>query len=149
MCSNATKERRNYQQNKIWCSNATKEEITNRIRYYIIYNDVLYFVCTINICELSERSKFMLNQCIDIKKFSLIAVQETNTNDTKKLKLNNMICCSDSNNATNRGAASHVYVNMKFLTSPEVSSSSQLFDSARVVAEIRNKRVIVGSLYVN
>ena len=59
-----------------------------------------------------------------------------------------MVCCSDSNNAANQGAASYVSVNMKFLTLPEISSCSQSIDSAWALVEVGNERVIVGSLYV-
>ena len=65
-------------------------------------------LCTINICGLSARSKFMIENYAHSQKLDIISIQETCTNNIEKLKLDNMVMISDTNQARNRGVALYV-----------------------------------------
>ena len=112
--------------------------------------DLLYSACSINIYGLSERSKFMLNHYIDVKKIVLLAVQETGTNDMKKLELLNMQCYKDTNSSLNRGAALYISQTLKSfpVPVPEIGMHSNQIDSAWALVELGSIKVIIGSLYV-
>ena len=62
-------------------------------------------VCTINICGMSNRSKFSLNKFLDTQKIDILCAQETDSTDSEKLELSNMCHITDTNRAANRGAA--------------------------------------------
>ena len=64
--------------------------------------------CTLNICGLSTRSKFMINKFIESEKIDILALQETCTSDLSKLKIENMSVIIDTNKAANKGTALYV-----------------------------------------
>ena len=110
--------------------------------------DLLYSACSINICGLSERSKFMLNHFIDVKKIVSLVVQETGTDDMKKLELLNIQCYKDTNSSLNRGAALYISQTLKAFPVPEIGMHSNQIDSAWALVELGSIKVIIGSLYV-
>ena len=54
-------------------------------------------LCTVNICGMSERSKFALNKYIEDEQIDLLAVQEIDTTDQVKLELINRSVICDTN----------------------------------------------------
>ena len=110
--------------------------------------DLLSSACSINICGLSERSKFMLNHFIDAKKIVSLVVQETGTDDMKKLELLNIQCYKDTNSSLNRGAALYISQTLKAFPVPEIGMHSNQIDSAWALVELGSIKVIIGSLYV-
>lgn len=103
-------------------------------------------LCTLNICGLSHRSKFVLNKFNSDLDIDILALQETGTTDAAKLELENMGFIHDANSAKNRGAA--LYVNNKFSIKNLDSISSACIDSCWGLLHIHSKRLIVGSVYV-
>ena len=103
---------------------------------------------SINICGLSDRSKFTLDKYVDSKQFDALFVQETNRSDLEKLKLTNMKVIMDDNKASNKGAA--LYVNRKFTITKlkEINEISKNIDASWGLGEIKKKRYILGSVYV-
>ena len=101
---------------------------------------------TINICGLSNRSKFTLNKFNDEKGIDLLSVLETGSTDIKKIELDNMDVITDANNAANKGAA--LYVNNNFSVTKISSIASNFLDSCWGLVYAYNKRIIVGSIYV-
>ena len=71
-------------------------------------NKALLNFKTVNVCGLSERTKFSLNRYIEDDGIDILALQETNTSDSERLQLLNMFCISDSNKAANKGVALYV-----------------------------------------
>ena len=65
-------------------------------------------LCTVNICGMSERSKFALNKYIEDEQIDLLAVQEIDTTDQVKLELINRSVICDTNKAANKGAALYI-----------------------------------------
>ena len=65
-------------------------------------------LCTINICGLSERSKFVINNYVDSKEIDILCLQETGKDDSFKLEIHNMSNISDTNKAANKGVALYV-----------------------------------------
>ena len=86
-------------------------------------------VCSINICGLSERSRFMLDKYADDNQIDVVCVQETGTSDPVKHKLCNMKVSLDTNNAANKGCA--VFTRSGIFTTPlpEISKTSDQIDS--------------------
>ena len=86
-------------------------------------------LCTVNICGMSERSKFALNKYIEDEQIDLLAVQEIDTTDQVKLELINRSVICDTNKAANKGAA--LYISDKFsITKLEaISKISKNIDS--------------------
>ena len=105
-------------------------------------------MCSINICGLSDRSKLMINKYNYLKKFDIVKIQETGTDKIEKLSLHNMKMISDSNQANNRGTALYVKNCYTCTKLPEISRLSKELDSTWGLAVIKNKRYIVGSVYV-
>lgn len=105
-------------------------------------------LCTINICGLSNRSRFVMNRYIDEEKIDILAIQETGSSDTLKLELDNMSCICDTNNAGNKGAA--LYVNNKYSIAKidSLSKLSKNIDSCWGLVVIQNKRYLIGNVYV-
>ena len=105
-------------------------------------------LCTINICGLSNRSRFVLNKFIETENIEVLAVQETGTVDTSKLELNNMSIICDTNKATNKGTA--LYINDKHsITKLEsLSKQSKNIDSCWGLVVAHNRRYIFGNVYV-
>ena len=104
-------------------------------------------LCTVNICGMSERSKFALNKYIEDKQIDLLAVQEIDTTDQVKLELINRSVICDTNKAANKGAA--LYISDKFsITKLEaISKISKNIDSCWGLVVIRNRRYIIGNVY--
>ena len=103
-------------------------------------------LCTINICGLSNRSKFNINKFNHDNGIDIEAIQETGSADDEILKLDNMDVIHDSNNAINRGAA--LYVNSAYTITRLDSISSKHIDSCWGLVQINNKRLIFGNVYV-
>ena len=104
-------------------------------------------LCTVNICGMSERSKFALNKYIEDEQIDLLAVQEIDTTDQVKLELINRSVICDTNKAANKGAA--LYISDKFsITKLEaISKISKNIDSCWGLVVIRNRRYIIGNVY--
>ena len=62
-------------------------------------------MCTLNICGLSNRSKFVINKFMDKENIDFLAMQETGTDDLSKLELENTNVICDTNKAANKGTA--------------------------------------------
>lgn len=105
-------------------------------------------VCSINICGLSSRSQILLDKYADSEKIDILAVQESGTGDKEKLKLINMKTVVDTNNSANRGAVLYVHNNISCTTLTEISKVSKNIDSAWGLTVIKNRRYIIGSIYV-
>jgi hypothetical protein len=80
--------------------------------------------------------------------FDWLAIQETGSNNEEKLKLANMNLITDSNQAKNRGASLHVRSSNMCTKINEIAEISKNVDSSWGLTVIRNKRYIVGSVYV-
>ena len=65
-------------------------------------------ICTINICGLSEKSRFVLDKYVDDNKFNAVAVQETGNHNIDSISLSNMQVITDPNNASNKGSALYI-----------------------------------------
>ena len=104
--------------------------------------------CSINICGLSDRSRFTLNNYAYSEDFDTLAVQETLSTNLDNISLTNMKVITDDNNAANRGAA--LFVNKKFTITKlkEINQISKNIDSAWGLGVINKKRYILGSIYV-
>ena len=107
-----------------------------------------YSLCSINICGLSDRSKFMLNKYVDSKGFDIIAVQETGIDQINKLELSNMITIADSNKASNKGTALYMKDCYSLTKINTLCNKSKNIDSAWGLSVIRNHRYIIGTVYV-
>ena len=105
-------------------------------------------ICSINICGLSSRSKLMVDKYNDTQNFDFIAAQETGSDNAEKLKLLNMKVISDSNQSRNRGASLYFRNGSTCTKLAEISKLSKELDSTWGLAVIRNKRYIIGSVYV-
>ena len=103
---------------------------------------------TVNVCGLSERTKFSLNRYVEVDKIDILALQETNTSDGEKLQLHNMFCISDSNKASNKGVALYVKNCYTISKLEEISKISKNIDSCWGLVIANNKKFIVGSIYV-
>ena len=68
-------------------------------------NPTLLNLCSINICGMSHRSRFVLDKYCDEKKLDIVAVQETGTCNAEALHLTNMNTITDSNDSRNKGCA--------------------------------------------
>ena len=93
------------------------------------YKDKINLGCTINICGLSKRSKFMLNKFIHERDLCILAIQETNSCDDEQLELLNMTCYKDSNRAMNRGCALYISQDLKSVHLPQIGSYCNCLDS--------------------
>ena len=104
-------------------------------------------LCTINICGFSSRSKFTLNKFIKDEGIDILSVLETDSTDAEKLELENMSFISDTNKASNKGAA--LYTSDKYsVTGLEtISKMSKSIDSCWGLVVIQNQRYIIGSVY--
>ena len=68
-----------------------------------------YNICSINICGMSDRSRFALDKYCYDSSIDILAVQESYTSDERNLDLKYMNYVTDCNSAANRGAM--IYVN--------------------------------------
>ena len=105
-------------------------------------------VCSINICGLSERSRFMLDKYVFDKQIDIVCVQETGSTDPSKLNLCNMNAATDSNKAANKGCALFVRSGISSTPLPEISKISSQIDSVWSLVVLNNKRYVMGTVYV-
>lgn len=112
-------------------------------------SEVAINFCSINICGMSDRSRFVLDKYCFEKSIDILAVQESTTVDKANLDLKFMDCISDTNNALNRGSS--LYVNTrKFSISPlpQVSRVSKNIDTAWGLVCGKGFRYVIGSVYL-
>lgn len=107
-----------------------------------------FSMCSINICGFSDRSKFMLNKYEDLKGYDVVAMQETGTDDPIRLELANMISISDSNKASNRGAALYIKHCHTLTKVHSIGDKYKNIDSVWGLGVINNNRYIIGSVYL-
>ena len=106
-------------------------------------------ICTINICGLSSRSRFVLDKYVYDNDFDAVAVQETGSDDIESILLSNMTTVTDSNHATNRGAALYVKDQHSITKLEEISQNFNSLDSCWGLTVINGTRYILGNVYVN
>ena len=110
---------------------------------------ISYNCCSINICGLSERSKFSLEKYCYDKSIDILLVQESFSSDPSTQELRFMKSISDENHSNNRGAL--ILVNtqkLDILPLPEISQLSKNIDTAWGLITGRGIRQIVGSVYL-
>ena len=105
-------------------------------------------ICSINICGMSNRSKFMLDKYANDEKFDAVAVQETGNDKTDDISLSNMDTITDSNLAVNRGAALFVKDNHSITKLEEISKDFCSIDSCWGLFITKGARYIIGTVYV-
>ena len=106
-------------------------------------------MCSINICGMSDRSRFVLDKFCYDKSIDILAVQESTTVDVSNLDLKFMTHTSDANNSMNKGAM--LYVNNRKLGLTPLSQLSKLssnIDTAWGLVSGKGFRYIVGSVYL-
>ena len=103
---------------------------------------------TINICGLSDKSKFMLNNYVEKEKIGILALQELDTSDKNSILLDNMFLITDTNKGANRGAALYVSSAYSITRLDEISLISGNVDSCWGLVIANNKKFIIGSIYV-
>ena len=103
--------------------------------------------CSVNIDRMSDTSRALLDIYNDKEQIDFLFVQETGSNNKEKLNLTNMRVITDSNQATNRGAA--LFIRDKYVITDlkEISSVSKNIDSAWALIIVNNKRYVLGSVY--
>ena len=109
--------------------------------------DILKFK-TINICGMSDKSKFTLNHYVDEEKIGIVALQELNTANKNSIQLDNMFCITDTNEGANKGAALYVKHAYSITRLDEISKLSKNIDSCWGLVIANNKKYIIGSVYV-
>ena len=105
-------------------------------------------ICSSNICGMSNRSHFMLDNYADNNKYDVIALQESDTIEEEKLKLSNMFALTDNNSAKNKGSVLYINNEHSMTKLTELNQLSKNIDSAWAVTVIHNKRLIIGSIYL-
>ena len=105
-------------------------------------------ICSINICGMFERSRFMLDKFEDVNTFDVITVQESETIDEEKLNITNMKTFTDDIRARNKGAVIYTRRKHTFTKLKELNQLSKNIDTSWGVVGIQNKRYIIGSLYM-
>ena len=108
-----------------------------------------FTIGSININGISNRNHLLLDRYVDNSKFKLFAVQESLTCDKDKIKLSNMKIITDTNKSTNRGAVLYIHNSIPSTNLVDISRISKHIDSAWALIVIKDKRYIVGSIYVN
>ena len=104
-------------------------------------------LCSINISGFSKRSKLTLDKYVESEGFDIVTVQETGTCDRTKLKLSNMNCITDRNNARNRGSVLYLKDKYSLAALDQISAISKDIDSSWGLVIINNSRYIVGTVY--
>ena len=105
-------------------------------------------ICTINICGLSEKSRFVLDKYVDDNKFNAVAVQETGNHNIDSISLSNMQVITDPNNASNKGSALYIKETHTITNLPELSTKYKNVDSCWGLVVINGTRYIMGNVYV-
>ena len=103
-------------------------------------------VCSINICGLSERSRFMLDKYVFDKQIDIVCVQETGSTDPSKLNLCNMNAATDSNKAANKGCALFVRSGISSTPLPEISKISS---AQHPITYVESPFIIVWCVFVS
>ena len=106
-------------------------------------------ICSINICGLSDRSRFVLDNYCHDSELDIVAVQESYTSDSTNYSLTGMEFISDINNSVNKGTL--LYVNSKKLTItqlPQISAVSKNIDTTWGLVCGKGMRHIFGSVYL-
>ena len=111
-------------------------------------NSSVIKICTINICGMSSKSQFVLDKYVYDSDLDAIAVQETGTDDIEALSLSNMTMITDSNHATNRGAALYVKDKHSLTKLEEISKNYNNLDSCWGLVVINGTRYILGNVYM-
>ena len=104
--------------------------------------------CSINICGMSSKSRFLLDKFSYDEQFDLVFAQESHSAEEENSVLTNMCCITDENDAKNKGAAIYTLNTHSITKLSEVSKMSTNIDTAWGVAVLNNKRFIVGSVYL-
>ena len=104
---------------------------------------------SININGISNRNHLLLDNYVNKQKIKILAVQESLSYDTEKIKLTNMKSITDSNKSKNRGAVLYIHKTIQSTNLDDISKISKNIDSAWAMVVIASKRYIVGSIYVN
>ena len=100
-------------------------------------------LCSINICGLSDRSKLVLDHYVDKEKYDIVAIQETGSTDSTKLRLSNMKAITDSNKAQNKGAALLVRNEHSITKLEKITENYKNIDSVWGLVVINNSRYII------
>ena len=104
-------------------------------------------MCSINICGMSERSRFCLDNYCQSKSLDVLAVQESGTQNNELLKVCNMGYMLDNNTSTNKGCA--LYINKKHSYKQlDICPRSTEFDYIWSLVIMYGKRYIIGTAYV-
>ena len=104
--------------------------------------------CSINICGMSEKSRFMLDKYSYDEKYDLVYVQESGTTENNKIELTNMNVLSDDNEACNKGALIYANNSHSLTKLKEINQMSKDIDTSWGITVMKNKRFIVGSVYL-
>ena len=105
-------------------------------------------LCTLNICGLSSRSKFVLNKFNESEDIDILFTQETGTAETNKLALTNMTVISDVNSANNKGAALFLKDKYSITKLESIAKLSKNIDSCWGLVTAQKKKYIIGNVYV-
>ena len=108
-----------------------------------------FIIGSININGISNRNHLLLDRYVDKLKFKLFAVHESLSCDKDKIKLSNMKMITDTNRSVNRGAILYIHDSIQSTNLVDISKISKHIDSAWALIVIKDKRYIVGSIYVN
>ena len=103
--------------------------------------------CSINICGLSDRSRFTLDRYCHETALDVVAVQESFANLNRNLTNMDYIC--DLNDSSNKGTLLYVN-NTRFTITqiPEISNISKNIDTCWGLVCGKGSRYIVGSVYL-
>ena len=108
-----------------------------------------FIIGSININGISNRNHLLLDRYNDQLNFKLLAIQESLSCDKDKLKLSNMKIITDTNISANRGALLYIHDSIPSTNLVDISKISKHIDSAWALIVIKDKRYIVGRIYVN
>ena len=119
----------------------------NNSKYIKRTNKGILKLKTINICGLSDKSKFTLNHYIEEEDIGILALQELDTAKKDSMQLDNMSCITDTNDGANKGAALYVKNTYSITRLEEISQISTNIDTCWGLVIANNKKYIIGSIY--
>ena len=105
-------------------------------------------LCTINICGVSTRSRFVLDKYVNDSKYDAVAIQETGSDDIETITLSNMSVITDLNKAKNKGAALYVNDQHSITKLEQISQKFTNIDACWGLAVLNGTRFVIGSVYV-
>ena len=105
-------------------------------------------ICSINICGLSGKSKFMLEKYVEQNDIDILAIQETKTADSDILNMKNMHMVKDMNRAINIGCAIYTKYYMKIVPLDDIAALSTKLDTAWCQVICGDQHYIIGAIYV-